>query len=148
MDRPDHAARRGYILGNVQAGEPFADPALEETPPESLLDELKVGPTDYFLRVRGASMKEAGIEPDDLVQIRPIRRGDPPPNGAIVLAEIGVREAPGEKTGQVTIKRFFREGAMIRLQPANSSMEPREFEIDDVNILGVILKVIRQLSPM
>lgn len=147
MGRSDHAALRGYILGNVQAGEPFADPALEETPPEYLLDELKVGPTDYFLRVRGSSMKEAGIEPGDLVQIRPIRRGDSPPNGAIVLAEIGVREALGEQTGQVTIKRFYRDGVIIRLQPANSSMEPREFAVDDVNILGIILKVIRQVFP-
>jgi repressor LexA len=147
MDRSDQVALRGYVLGNVQAGEPFADPALEDTPPEYLLDELKVGPTDYFLRVRGSSMKEAGIEPDDLVQIRPIRRGDPPSNGAIVLAEIGVLEASGERTGQVTIKRFFREGARIRLQPANSSMESREFAVGDVNILGVIVKVIRQLSP-
>ena len=147
MGPPNHAVLRGYILGNVQAGEPFAEPALEDTPPEFLLDELEVGPTDYFLRVRGSSMKEAGIEPNDLVQIRPVRRGDPPLNGAIVLAEIGVREALGEQTGQVTVKRFFREGTTIRLQPANSSMESREFAIDDVNILGIILKVIRQISP-
>jgi SOS-response transcriptional repressor LexA len=46
---------------------------MEFTAPESLLDELKVKATDYFLRVRGFSMKDAGIEEGDLVQVRPLK---------------------------------------------------------------------------
>lgn len=141
----------GSILGVVRAGEwegeSGADPVLEETPPESLLDELGVRPTDYFLRVQGQSMKDAGIEGGDLVQVRPIRPGTSPPDGTIVLAEVDIRQAIGESTGRVVIKRFYREGAVVRLQPASRSMKPQDYELDDIVILGRIVKIIRQLSP-
>jgi repressor LexA len=120
---------------------------MEETPPESLLDELEVGPTDYFLRVRGFSMKDAGIEEGDLVHIRPVRPGTSPPDGAIVLAEVGLREAIGERTGRITIKRFFRQAEVVSLQPANSSMNAQEYELDNILILGTVVKIIRQLFP-
>lgn len=120
---------------------------MEETPPESLLDELEVGPTDYFLRVRGFSMKDAGIEEGDLVHVRLVRPGTSPRDGAIVLAEVGLREAIGERTGRITIKRFFRQGEVVSLQPANSSMSAQEYELDNILILGTVVKIIRQLFP-
>jgi SOS-response transcriptional repressor LexA len=151
MGHPDRAMPRGSILGVVRAGERAgeldADPVFEETPPESLFDELGVRATDYFLRVQGLSMKEAGIVEGDLVQVRPIRPGTAPPDGTIVLAEIDIRQAVGESTGRIVIKRFFRQGPVARLQPANRSMEPQEYELDDVVVLGRVVNVIRQFLP-
>lgn len=139
------AVPRGSVRGIVWAGD--ADAVMEETPPESLLDELGVRSTDYFLRVRGFSMKEAGIEEGDLVQIRPLRPGTTPPDGAIVLAEVDLRQAVGESSGVRTMKRFFRERGMVRLEPANPSLESQHYKLDDIMILGVIIKIIRQLPP-
>jgi repressor LexA len=147
MDRPDRAVPRGSIVGLVWAGDPDDDPVIEETQVESLLDELNVGTRDYFLRVRGFSMKEAGIEEGDLVQIRPVRLGDSPPDGAIVLAEVDISQAVGERSGRTTIKRFFRQGAGSRLEPANSSLRSQNYEPDDLIVVGEVVNVIRQLSP-
>jgi SOS-response transcriptional repressor LexA len=148
MGAPDQSYPRGAILGIVWAGEPDVDPVMEWTAPESLLDELKVRPTDYFLRVRGFSMKDAGIEEGDLVHVRPVRPGTAPPDGAIVLAEVGLREAVGERSGRITIKRFSQHGDMIRLQPANSRMRSRNYAHDDIAIRGIIVNVLRQFSPL
>lgn len=147
MGGPDGTAPRGSVLGVVWAGEPDIDPFMEETPPESLLDELGVRSMDYFLRVRGFSMKDAGIEEGDLVQIRLVRPGISPPDGAIVLAEVGLHEAIGGRTARITIKRFFRQDEKVILQPANSTMNPQEYKLDNVLILGIVVKILRQLFP-
>jgi repressor LexA len=144
MDGPDLAIRRGVVVGVVHAGDPEADPVMEWTEPESLLEEFKAGPKDYFLRVRGYSMMEAGIVEGDLVQVRPLRLGTWPPDGAIVLAEVDLLQAIGESSGRTTIKRFFRQGAGIRLQPANSSMKSQDYEPDDIVIRGMFVSAIRQ----
>lgn len=148
MAAPDQPYPRGAILGIVRAGEPDADPPVEWTAPESLLDELKVRPTDYFLRVRGFSMKDAGIEEGDLVHVRPLRPGTEPPDGAIVLAEVGLRQAIGESSGRMTIKRFSRRGRMIRLKPANPLMRSQNYASDDIAIRGIVVNVLRQFSPL
>jgi len=151
MGRFDHAVPRGSILGVVRAGEwtgeSGADPVLEETPPETLLDELGVRPTDYFLRVQGDSMKDAGIESGDLVQVRPVRPGTSPPDGTIVLAEVELSQAVGESTGRIVIKRFYQQNAVIRLEPANSNLKSQDYKPDDIVILGRIVNIIRQMSP-
>jgi SOS-response transcriptional repressor LexA len=147
MGAPDQSYSPGSILGIVWAGEPDVDPVMEWTAPESLLDELRVKPTDYFLRVRGFSMKDAGIEEGDLVHVRPVRPGTVPPDGAVVLAEVGLRQVVGERSGLVTIKRFFQQGKTIRLEPANSRIKSQKYQLDDVTIRGVIVNVLRQLSP-
>jgi repressor LexA len=146
MSSPDHPLPRGSIIGIVWTGEPD-DPIMELTAPESLLDELRVRPMDYFLRVRGFSMKDAGIEEGDLVQVRPVRPGTSPPDGAIVLAEVDLRGAVGERSGRITVKRFFRQGATIQLRPANSRMKSKNYKPDDITIRGVIVNIIRQLTP-
>jgi SOS-response transcriptional repressor LexA len=147
MGGPNQAYHRGSILGIVWAGEPDVDPDIEWTAPESLLDELKVRPTDYFLRVRGFSMKDAGIEEGDLVHVRPVTPGTVPPDGAIVLAEVGLSQAVGERSGRYTIKRFFQEDRTIRLQPANSRMKARNYQPEDILIRGIIVNILRQFSP-
>jgi repressor LexA len=148
MSRPDHAVPRGSIVGVVWAGDPDSDPVMEGTPTEDLLDEFGVGPNDYFLRVRGSSMNDAGIEEGDLVQVRPVKLGTAPPDGAIVLAEVDVSQAIGERSGRTTVKRFFRQGEKIRLQPANSGLNPKDYQSDDVIVMGIIVNIIRQFTPL
>jgi repressor LexA len=148
MERSDHAPPRGAIIGIVWAGEPDADPVMESAPTEGLLDEFNVGTHDYFLRVRGLSMKDADIVEGDLVQIRPVNAGTQPPDGSIVLAEIGLSHVMGERSGRATIKRFFREGTKIRLQPANNNLSSQLYESVDVIILGRVVNVIRQIRPV
>ena len=67
---------------------------------------------DYILRVRGESMKEAGIFDGDYAVVRPAEEAD---DGEIVVALIGE---------EATVKRFFQEDDHIRLQPENEAMEP------------------------
>ena len=67
---------------------------------------------EYLLRVRGESMKNAGILDGDLVVVR---RQETARDGEIVVALV---------EEEATVKRFFREGDHIRLQPENETMEP------------------------
>ena len=67
---------------------------------------------EYVLRVRGESMKDAGILEGDYVVVRP---QDTAADGEIVVALVGE---------EATVKRFFRETDHVRLQPENATMEP------------------------
>lgn len=145
--RPDQALRPGSVVGVVRAGDPEADAFVEETPSASLLDEFNVKSADVFFRVRGSSMVEAGIEEGDLVQIRRVRPGTCPQDGEIVLAEVGIDQAIGERSGRFTIKRFYKNDNGIRLQPANSAMSPLDYGLSEVAVLGIVVNVIRQFTP-
>jgi repressor LexA len=46
-------------------------------------------------------------------------------------------------SGEATLKRFYKEGAKIRLQPANATMEPRIVDADRVKVQGVVIGVLR-----
>ena len=124
------------LIGRVAAGTPVLAA-------ENIDDHVSVGPEiaggddAYALTVHGDSMIEAGIHDGDIVLVRP--RQDAP-NGAIVVARIE-NDITGE--GEVTIKRFFREGGRIRLQPENSSLQP--IYARDVTLEGVVTAVIRVL---
>lgn len=117
------------ILGTIAAGAPLE--TLEE--PESLdLAELTPPGADcYALRVRGDSMIDDGIREGDLVLVE--RRANAH-NGEIVVAVL-----PDETA---TLKRFYREGDRVRLQPANPNLQPRI--VDAVEIRGVVLGVLRR----
>ena len=117
------------ILGTIAAGSPIE--ALEN-PEELDLESLLPRDRDvYALRVRGNSMIEDAICDGDIVLIE---RRDHAANGETVVALID-----GEET---TLKRYYREKNRIRLQPANSSMEP--IYTDSVQIRGVLRGVIRR----
>ena len=66
---------------------------------------------NYVLKVRGDSMIDDGILDGDLVIISRRERAD---NGEMVVANVN---------GEVTLKRLYREGETVRLQPANSMMQ-------------------------
>ena len=99
------------LVGNVAAGQPI----LAEENIEEYLDVPDViggDDGDYILRVRGESMKNAGIIEGDYVIVRP---SDTAEDSEIVVALIGE---------EATVKRYFREKDHIRLQPENEAMEP------------------------
>jgi repressor LexA len=120
------------LVGQVAAGSPI----LAE---ENIEDYLEVPDVvggedgDYILRVRGESMKDAGILEGDFVVVRPTERAR---DGEIVVALVGDEEA--------TVKRFFREKDQVRLQPENKSMKP--IRSRDVRVLGRVVGVFRRVS--
>ena len=120
------------LVGQVAAGSPI----LAE---ENIEDYLEVPDVvggeegDYILRVRGESMKDAGILEGDFVVVRPTERAS---DSEIVVALVGDEEA--------TVKRFFREKDQVRLQPENKSMKP--IRTRDVRLLGRVVGVFRRVS--
>ena len=100
------------LLGHVAAGTPML---AEENQERTINFDSELlrgdGPT-YALRVRGDSMIEEGIHDGDMVIVRQQATAR---NGDIVVALVD---------GEATVKYFFHEGKRIRLQPANSAMDP------------------------
>lgn len=130
---PDESrATKLPLLGNIAAGSPIeAVENREEIDLESLFAS-KAGV--YVLRVRGESMIEDHLCDGDYVVIE---RRDNARNGEQVVALI-------EDTNEATLKRYYREpGNRVRLQPANSTMEPRVLEADRVRVQGVVIGVLR-----
>lgn len=119
------------LLGAIAAGQPIA--ALE-TPDTLAIPEDMLGHSEtYALRVQGNSMIDDGINDGDYVIIE--SRSDAR-DGEIVVALIHDDEA--------TIKRFFREGGRIRLQPSNSTMSPMIYSGSEIQIRGVVIGLIRK----
>ena len=118
------------LVGMIAAGRPIE--ALEEREEMSLIDLVPTGDTIYMLRVRGKSMIEDHIDDGDLVVVE---RRQTANDGDIVVAILEDEEA--------TLKRFYRESnGMIRLQPANSEMEP--LFTNRVQLRGVVRGVVRK----
>ena len=123
--------KRGVLpmLGAIAAGSPLQ--TLKDTVERIDLSEDICPPGCYALRVRGSSMIEDHIMDEDIVIINPqsqVREGD------VVVALVEQETA--------TLKRFYREKDRIRLQPANSEMEP--IYATDVQIQGKVEAVIRR----
>jgi repressor LexA len=119
------------LVGQVAAGSPvLAEENIEEyvaVPP------LAGGDTgEYVLRIRGESMKDAGILEGDYVVVRP---QEDAANGEIVVALVGE---------EATVKRFFREADHVRLQPENETMEP--IRSKDVRVLGRVVGLFRSVT--
>ena len=118
------------LLGNIAAGSPIeAVENREEIDMETLFHSPR---GVYVLRVRGESMIEDHLCDGDYVVIE---RRDTARNGEQVVALLD--------TGEATLKRFYKEGGKIRLQPANSAMEPRIVNADQCRIQGVVIGVLR-----
>jgi repressor LexA len=124
------------VVGTIAAGSPIE--AIED--PSDVL-ELPVGsvPDDCFaLRVRGTSMIDDHIDDGDLVVIRPQQSVD---NGDIAVAIV----SDATENGGATLKRFYREGEMVRLQPRNPAMLPIIVRADQVEVRGKVVKLLRDL---
>jgi repressor LexA len=119
------------VVGQVAAGQPIlAEENIEEYVEVPTLAGGDEG--EYVLRVRGDSMKNAGILPDDYVVVRP---QDTAKDGEIVVALVGE---------EATVKRFFREADHVRRQPENDALEP--IRSREVQVLGRVVGVFRQVA--
>lgn len=87
----------------------------------------------FVLRVNGDSMIEAQIADGDFVVVRKQQQAEP---GQMVVAQTD--------EGEATLKYWFPEKDCIRLQPANSSMDP--IYVENASVLGVVVGVVRSLS--
>ncbi len=118
------------LIGVIAAGRPIE--AIEDRQDLSITELVPTGENVYLLRVRGKSMIEDHIDDGDLVVVE---RRETANDGDIVVAILEGEEA--------TLKRFYRErNGSIRLQPANSSMEP--IYTTRVQVRGVVRGVIRR----
>ncbi len=129
------------LLGTITAGQPLPDPeqvdaegAEKVDVPADLASAEKLKDV-YALRVRGQSMIDALIDNGDIVLLR---RQETANNGEMVAAMLVDENA-------VTLKKFYHEGSRIRLQPANSTMEPIYTTPGNVRIQGRVVGVLRSL---
>jgi len=123
------------LVGEIAAGGPLlAEDNVEEyiAVPEPLAGRGE----EFLLRVKGDSMIKAGILDGDIVVVR---REQTAEDGDIVVALAGADETADE----ATVKRFFKDGARVRLQPENDELEP--IFADHVQILGKVTGVFRSL---
>ena len=131
---PAEASHRGMrelpLFGYIAAGRPIDVDVSDEM--ISVPEQLTTRGDNYVLKVRGDSMIDDGIFDGDLVVIARRERAD---NGEMVVASIN---------GEVTLKRFYFEGERIRLQPANSMMNPIFAPSRDVAVQGVVVGLMRR----
>jgi repressor LexA len=120
------------LVGQVAAGQPIlAAENIEATLP---LPASFAGEETFILKVKGDSMIEAGILDGDFVVIR---QQSTATNGDIVVAMIDE---------EATVKRFFREGDRIRLQPENAALEPIFADAQaDFAVLGKVVALFRRV---
>jgi repressor LexA len=120
------------FYGRIAAGRPIE--ALAGSERVAVPGHLLSGrPGDhYVLRVVGDSMIEEGIHDGDFVIV--LRRDAAEP-GEMVVALVG---------DDATLKRFFPEGKMVRLQPAHPTMEPIMVPATNVRVQGVVVGLMRK----
>src|SRR5205809_7493210 len=120
------------VIGRVAAGAPI----LAE---ENVQGRYQVDPNlftpraDYLLRVRGLSMRDAGILEGDLLAVH---RTEEARSGQVVVARLG---------DEVTVKRFRRRGDAVQLVPENPDFEVIEVDVrsEPLAIEGIAVGVIR-----
>jgi len=136
------ATRAIPLLGTIAAGEPIPVPGSDTwvTIPEEtvqLTDDIVQGREGiYALRVKGASMIDALIDDGDIVLMEQTSTVDDGDMAAVWL----------KNQQEVTLKKIYREGERIRLQPANEDLEPSYQDADNVEIQGKVIGVIRTLA--
>ena len=129
----DHQAYRADmiqvpVVGRVTAGVPIL--ATENIEDYIALPQSMIGSGDHFiLSVRGESMIGAGILDGDYVVVR---KQSEAYNGDIVIAMI---------EDEATVKRYYKENGVFRLQPENPTMEP--IIVPELTILGKVVSLYR-----
>lgn len=125
------------VVGRVAAGSPMlAEEHIEEY--YAVEPRLFRPRADYFLRVRGMSMRDAGILDGDLLAVHAAPEAR---SGQLVVARVD---------GEVTVKRFRRRGNRVRLMPENPDFEPIEIDLrrSELVIEGLGVGVLRNKTPL
>jgi repressor LexA len=118
------------MLGYVTAGQPIE---INEVPETINLPETMIGKGETFvLEVKGDSMIDEAIKDGDLVIVEKRQFAN---NGDMVIACI--------ENEEVTLKRIYKEGKRVRLQPSNPVMQPIIIKNRDVTIKGIVIGVLR-----
>ena len=116
------------IVGRVAAGEPLlAEQNIEEYFPIPM--DFMPNKQTFMLKVKGESMINAGILDGDYVLVEERKSAH---NGEMIVALVD---------DGATVKRFYKEEGIIRLQPENDTMEP--IIVPDCTILGKVIGVFR-----
>ncbi len=128
------------IIGTIAAGQPIPVPSAD-TWSADMSDSIEVAPemvgdreNVFALRVKGTSMIDALVNDGDIVileQAAAARDGD------MVVAWL-------KNEQEATLKRIFREGDRVRLQPANETMQPIYTDAGNVEVQGRVIASIRQ----
>ncbi len=141
--QPVSTAPRVQIVGTIAAGMPIPVFSTEEAESSGEFDNVEVSPDLprrhgrlFGLAVSGTSMIDALIDDGDVVIVKP---GQDASNGDTVVAWLKQEE-------EATLKRFYLEGDRVRLQPANSQMEPIYSAAGNVEVHGKVVAVIRKLG--
>lgn len=120
------------VVGRIAAGSPVL--AAEHVEAQVPVNPSLFRPrADYLLRVRGMSMRDAGIMDGDLLAVH---RTEEVRNGQIVVARLA---------DEVTVKRYRRRGAKVWLIPENSEMTPIEVDLkrEELIVEGRVVGVLR-----
>lgn len=132
-----------HILGAIAAGSPIPVFTTEGVESSEEFDTIEVSSglhrrygRLFALNVIGTSMIDALIDDGDVIIVKPSETVE---NGDMVVAWLKDEE-------QATLKRFYLEGDRVRLQPANSQMDPIYSAADNVEVKGKIVEVIRKLG--
>ena len=129
-DDVEHRPHRVPILGSISAGAPISAEQNFDGYVDFVIPKKYANEELFALKVRGYSMKDAGILHGDTVIVL---RTDYAENGDIVVAL--VNEA-------ATVKTFYRERGHFRLQPENSDFEP--IILKEVTLLGRVIACQRE----
>jgi len=127
------AVNTGMVLrlaGRIAAGQPIE--AIEHPETISLADFVRSKEV-FVLEVRGDSMQDEAILSGDYVLVEKTKIAH---NGDIVVALV--------ENSDATLKRFYREGNRVRLQPSNAKMKPIIVPAADVQIQGRVIGVLRK----
>src|SRR5947207_12416759 len=118
------------VMGRIAAGQPIE--AVQNPETISLADFVRSKEV-FVLEVRGDSMQDEAILDGDYVLVEKTKTAH---NGDIVVALVEMTDA--------TLKRFYREGDKIRLQPSNAAMQPIIVPAASVEIQGRVIGVLRK----
>ena len=127
------------VLGTIAAGQPIPVPTSDRFGNDAddtvavTEDMIRGRPNVFALRVKGTSMIEDLIDDGDIVFLEPAQAAS---NGDKVAVWLKDR-------GEVTLKRYYHEGNRVRLQPANSTMEPIYTAPENVEIQGRFISSLR-----
>jgi len=127
------------LLGRIAAGDPIPVPgdAVPEDHLELARGILRDEEGLYALEVQGESMIDALVNDGDVVIMKHQEVAE---NGDMVAVWLRDKE-------ETTLKKFYREGNRIRLQPANPTMQPIYASPTNIQVQGKVVMVIRQLEP-
>lgn len=141
---PAVAATRVQFLGHIIAGQPLPvpddNPYLHDEDSKVEVVQSMLGGADpaevFALRVKGDSMIDAMIQEGDTVILR---AADTFKNGDMVAVWL-------EDKGETTLKYLYREGEMLRLQPAHPTMDAIRVPANRARIQGKVISVLRVLK--